>query len=365
MRRKSLALTKRTASSLPVPPKRTGSRIALSLLVASTAAATVLALHAIDLLHAPCAAATFVDRAETIAAYEAAAAAERRGKLLSQQQQPASAQDRSARVAAAPQQRLRAPAHPTWAALPNAAGRAPTKSAMVEYSRNVLVSSFCGHIGAITQCQHFVETPGAPFCTDVVWAKRWCAAETFDSTEPKKQSDRDGPRLARACADHLPGKDCAFFSQQLEDKEMWDDYFQNTADDGVYVELGALNGQLYSNTKFFEETLGWGGVLIEPSTAFATLRRGRSGAKRDNALFNVAVCKEAGEVEFADGGVFTGAQSWVASIPGTVVSPGSCASLSSSPRELCAPRLASFSHPSLLTRAAHTHFENAQTRREK
>lgn len=301
-RKTSLPAAKRLAPSPSVPQRRANSRSIVSLLAG--AACTLLAVHFLGFLHAAC---------------------------------PPTQQQRLQQLesgAALLPQRLRAPApaQPSWASLPNAAGRVPSK--MVEYSRNVLTSSFCAQLGEAAQCKHFVETPGAPFCTDAVWAMRWCAGETFDPTEPQKQSDRDGPRLHRACLDQLAGKPsaaaarghCAFFSQQLEDKEMWFDYFQNTTDDGVYLELGALNGQLYSNTKFFEETLGWGGVLIEPSTAFATLRKGRSGGKRDNALFNVAVCKEAGEVEFADGGQFTGAQSWVSSIPGTVVSPGSCTS---------------------------------------
>ena len=33
---------------------------------------------------------------------------------------------------------------------------------------------------------------------------------------------------------------------------------------GIFVELGALDGITYSNTKFFEDTLKWRGILIEP-----------------------------------------------------------------------------------------------------
>ena len=40
-------------------------------------------------------------------------------------------------------------------------------------------------------------------------------------------------------------------------------FFKNKRE-GVYIELGALDGFLYSNTKFFEDTLGWSGILIEP-----------------------------------------------------------------------------------------------------
>ena len=32
---------------------------------------------------------------------------------------------------------------------------------------------------------------------------------------------------------------------------------------GVYVEMGAYDGHKYSNSRFFEEALGWSGLLIE------------------------------------------------------------------------------------------------------
>ena len=54
-----------------------------------------------------------------------------------------------------------------------------------------------------------------------------------------------------------------FYSQCGEDKHVYEKYFKYKRN-GVFLELGALDGQTYSNTKFFEETLGWSGVLIEP-----------------------------------------------------------------------------------------------------
>ena len=37
--------------------------------------------------------------------------------------------------------------------------------------------------------------------------------------------------------------------------------------DGIFVEVGAFDGITYSNTKAFEESLDWKGLLIEPSPA--------------------------------------------------------------------------------------------------
>ncbi len=41
--------------------------------------------------------------------------------------------------------------------------------------------------------------------------------------------------------------------------------------DGVCVEIGALDGLQYSNTKFFEDTLGFKSILIEPSNSFSLI----------------------------------------------------------------------------------------------
>jgi hypothetical protein len=54
-----------------------------------------------------------------------------------------------------------------------------------------------------------------------------------------------------------------FYSQHSEDVLLNDTIFKNKPN-GVYIELGALDGVLYSNTKFFEDLFNWKGILIEP-----------------------------------------------------------------------------------------------------
>lgn len=54
-----------------------------------------------------------------------------------------------------------------------------------------------------------------------------------------------------------------FYGQCGEDDYIYNTYFKNKRN-GIFLELGALDGVTYSNTKFFEDTLGWSGVLIEP-----------------------------------------------------------------------------------------------------
>jgi FkbM family methyltransferase len=79
-----------------------------------------------------------------------------------------------------------------------------------------------------------------------------------------------------------------YHSQCEEDITLNREYFKNKRN-GTYIELGALDGLLYSNTKFFQDQLGWSGVLIEPHPIqFQRLQQTRP----NNVLFNDLVsCK--------------------------------------------------------------------------
>lgn len=54
----------------------------------------------------------------------------------------------------------------------------------------------------------------------------------------------------------------SFKSQQHEDKFFFKTFFKNKLN-GIYIEMGALDGITFSNTYFFENYLGWSGLLIE------------------------------------------------------------------------------------------------------
>ena len=60
----------------------------------------------------------------------------------------------------------------------------------------------------------------------------------------------------------LSGKDR---SRLGEDKFIYETFFKNQNNNftGTYVELGAYNGRIESNTRFFDLCLGWKGLLIE------------------------------------------------------------------------------------------------------
>lgn len=79
------------------------------------------------------------------------------------------------------------------------------------------------------------------------------------------------------------------YSQFQEDVFLNQHIFKNKQN-GTYIELGALDGVLFSNTKFFEDSLNWTGILIEPHPdKFQELTHNRP----NNFLFNNLVsCHE-------------------------------------------------------------------------
>ena len=87
-----------------------------------------------------------------------------------------------------------------------------------------------------------------------------------------------------------------FYSQQGEDRIIFEEiYNQNPPICGNYIELGAMDGITYSNTKFFADTYNWNGVLIEPvPNLYQHLIRNRP----NDECYNFAITQEDGEVEF-------------------------------------------------------------------
>lgn len=95
-------------------------------------------------------------------------------------------------------------------------------------------------------------------------------------------------------------------SQHEEDKILYDRFFSNYTAPGVFLEIGALDGVLYSNTFSFEHALGWRGILVEaqPHNGAVLRKANRSRA----AVFTIAACQipdlaSPGELRFSkDGG---------------------------------------------------------------
>ena len=62
-----------------------------------------------------------------------------------------------------------------------------------------------------------------------------------------------------------------FYSQLGEDLFIFKNFINKIVKDGIFIELGALDGIKYSNSKFFEDELGFTGILIEPTKNYQKL----------------------------------------------------------------------------------------------
>lgn len=79
-----------------------------------------------------------------------------------------------------------------------------------------------------------------------------------------------------------------FYSQQDEDKYIIQYMLRDRIEDGTYLEIGACDGLLYSNTKTLEDHFGFKGILIEPQPHyFRRLQTNRSSI--NNELYHCAV----------------------------------------------------------------------------
>lgn len=86
-----------------------------------------------------------------------------------------------------------------------------------------------------------------------------------------------------------------YYSQQGEDVYINNNYINKKVNEGIYIEMGACDGILCSNTKFFDEKYNFKGILIEPLTKFFTkLVKNRPG----NLLFNYAIDYNKGLTKF-------------------------------------------------------------------
>ena len=82
-----------------------------------------------------------------------------------------------------------------------------------------------------------------------------------------------------------------FYSQQDEDKYIIQYLLKEKITNGTYLEIGACDGNLYSNTKTLEDFFGFQGILIEPQKRFfEQIQYNRSQLK--NELYNCTITNE-------------------------------------------------------------------------
>jgi FkbM family methyltransferase len=86
-----------------------------------------------------------------------------------------------------------------------------------------------------------------------------------------------------------------FFSQVGQDRFIFDHFFRGKRD-GVFVDVGAYDGEKFSNSLFFERHMGWRGMCVEPlSSAFSKLSKTRKAVCEQ-----VCVSDFEGEAEFVE-----------------------------------------------------------------
>ena len=86
-----------------------------------------------------------------------------------------------------------------------------------------------------------------------------------------------------------------FHSQVGQDRFLLENFFRGKRG-GVFVDIGAYDGDTFSNSLFFERTMGWTGLCVEPlPSAFAKLK-----ASRKAICEHVCVADFEGEAEFTE-----------------------------------------------------------------
>ena len=85
---------------------------------------------------------------------------------------------------------------------------------------------------------------------------------------------------------NIDKKKVKWYSQQDEDKYIVQHILKHKINDGVFLEMGALDGESFSCTKTLEENFNFSGILIEPlHTYFNTLKIKRPKCE----LYNLAI----------------------------------------------------------------------------
>eukprot|EP01083_Nonionella_stella_P031395 85981_1 len=75
------------------------------------------------------------------------------------------------------------------------------------------------------------------------------------------------------------------YSQKNQDRGMYYRYFQNMDSPGTFIELGANDGTSMSNTKLYEDDLGWSGLCIEGDPVlFKSLKQNRPNCTNVHAI---------------------------------------------------------------------------------
>ena len=89
-------------------------------------------------------------------------------------------------------------------------------------------------------------------------------------------------------------------SQDNEDVALYEQFFRHTWN-GTFVEMGALNGEVLSNTYAFEKARGWTGVLIEANPVACRSLHRKPSHRPGAVKLCTAVSRDYATLTFEDG----------------------------------------------------------------
>lgn len=90
-----------------------------------------------------------------------------------------------------------------------------------------------------------------------------------------------------------------YYSEHGQDKWLEENVFLGKLC-GTFIEFGAIDGLLYSNTRFFQESRGWGGVLVEPNPIeYEKLRNNRTQTDPRVMCFNLGIGQDYEVLDFS------------------------------------------------------------------
>jgi len=118
-------------------------------------------------------------------------------------------------------------------------------------------------------------------------AQRLTASSVHSSQQPE-QTQHYTPYVRFAF-----GINRTFYSLHEQDRMLIDQYpgWMSWSGEKTFLEMGALDGQRVSNTKFFYDDLGWRGVLVEPQPACRPLIE---RVRPNDRVFSNASCADFG-----------------------------------------------------------------------
>lgn len=94
------------------------------------------------------------------------------------------------------------------------------------------------------------------------------------------------------CCNYRTKYNSTFKSQYNEDKIVYENYFKNPTPylNGIFIEIGALDGLKYSNSYFYEKSLGWKGLLVEGSSNNCKELKKNQNIRNRSEIVCAAIC---------------------------------------------------------------------------